>query len=115
MTNEREQLEKRAKEFVPEGNSKVVNYQFAIQCMAQFAESEISSAVRAAREECARAMCRECRNGDIPLRAKQPDEADLDPRSTWIHTMLGFDDRTEDCRASMIWELIHREEQERPK
>jgi len=35
---------------------------------AAFAESELSSAIKEAREECARAVCETCANGDEPVK-----------------------------------------------
>ena len=51
-------------------------------------------------KEAAGLICRECAKKDVPERTEM---------GYWIHTMLGFDDRTEDCRAGSIQERIYQE------
>lgn len=50
--------------------------------------------------EAASLICSECAKRDKPERTKT---------GYWIHTMLGFDDRAEDCRAGSIQERIWQE------
>ena len=66
--------------------------------------SERSSVIKEAREECKRAMCAECRKGDKPERRYFAGNTAAQAHGYWVHTMLGFDDRTEDCAASKIYE-----------
>jgi len=64
---EREQLRERAKKYAKEhdwwDDSDPV-----VDDLTDFAESERSSAIKEAREECARAMCETCANGDEPVK-----------------------------------------------
>jgi hypothetical protein len=61
-----------------------------------FAESERQSV----KEDCCRAVCSYCRDGDVPERRMYSHP----PKPFWVHTMIGFDDRTEDCNAGAIYE-----------
>jgi len=51
-----------------------------------------SEVERLTMERAAKAQCGECRKGDTPELIG----------GTYLHTMLGFDDRTEHCSASRI-------------
>jgi len=66
---------------------------------AAFADSE----VRAAREECARALCIRCASGE------KADRKSEFPVYYWRHMNESL--HPELCPAAMIWELIHKDAQ----
>lgn len=63
-----------------------------------FAISERDAAI----EQCCKDVCSYCRNGDVPERRMYSHP----PKPFWVHTMIGFDDRTEYCAAGEIHERL---------
>jgi hypothetical protein len=46
---------------------------------------------------CIKRVCYDCRKGDDPIRQSD---------GSWLHMMMGFEDRTEFCRAEPLHQLL---------
>lgn len=82
--------------------------EFWVDNLEDILRTELKQFLADEHEACCKDVCVECRKGDVPERSKWADQADRSRHSAWIHTMLGFDDRTEDCYASAIRERAYK-------
>jgi len=71
-----------------------------IEAMATFAQSEREAEM----ERCCADLCSYCRDRDEPERRYFAGNSAAKAHAYWVHTMIGFDDRTEDCNAGPIRE-----------